>query len=96
MYRDHFVAGPGHDDFDTCQQARALGLMRHFERKHLVGGHVFIVTDAGREYVRANSPQPDTKQRRKDRYSRFLDLSDVMPDLTFGDFLRREKEFARG
>lgn len=53
------------------------------------------VTEAGKDFIRATSPHPDARQRRKDRYSRFLDLSDVMPDLTFRDFLRREKELAR-
>jgi hypothetical protein len=95
MYRDHFVAGPGHSDFETCMAATAQGLMRHYEKQWVISGHLFIVTDAGRDFVRVNSPKPDAKQRRRDRYSRWLDISDLMPDLTFGDFLRREKEFAR-
>lgn len=93
MYRDHFVAGPGHSDFDTCLAATERGLMQRYENKHVIGGNVFVVTDQGRQFVLARSPKPDRKQKARDRYSRYLDLADVLPDLTFGDFLRRQKDF---
>lgn len=94
MYRDYFVAGPGHSDFDTCCDAVASGLMNRHANSHVIGGNVFIVTAAGRTYVKDHSPKVDARQRRKDRYSRYLDISDVMPDLTFREFLRREREFS--
>ena len=96
MYRNHFVAGPGHSDFDTCMKATHDGLLAHRENEHVVGGHIFTVTLSGKQYVRECSPRPDRKQRAKDRYSRFLDLREVCPDLTFRDFLRKEKERAYG
>lgn len=90
MYRDHFVAGPGHADYDTCMTAAEAGLMRRYDAPHLCGGVLFIVTEAGRAYVRAESPRPDRRQLARDRYARFLDVRDIFPDLTFGQFLARK------
>lgn len=97
MYRNHFVTGEGSIDHPVCIEAVECGLMTRHAGNALTGEmDLFVVTDAGRAYVLARSPKPDRKQKAKDRYSRFLDLSDVIPDLTFKDFLRREKEFTRG
>lgn len=96
QYRNRFVTGEGSVDHPTCMAAVEQGLMQRYAGNALTGEmDLFVVTAAGKEFVRVNSPKPDARQRRKDRYSRFLHLSDVMPDLTFGDFLRREKEFAQ-
>lgn len=93
MYRDHFVTGEDSKDFEICMAAVDRGLMVRRGFSALTGGDwCFLVTDAGRAFVLARSPRPDCKQRARDRYDRFLRLSDVRPDLTFGEFLRREKE----
>lgn len=95
-YRNRFVTGEGSIDHPICMQAVEQGLMVRHAGNALTGDmDLFMVTDAGRAYIRQHSPKVDRKQRNRDRYSRFLDLSDVIPDLTFGDFLRREREFAR-
>lgn len=95
MYRRHFVTGEGSLDHPTCLEAVTLGLMVRHPGNALTGEmDLFLVTEAGREFVRTRSPKPDRRQRNKDRYSRFLDISDVYPDLTFGEFLRRAREFA--
>lgn len=44
----------------------------------------FHVTECGRLLAREDIP---VKSRAKRRYERFLDFSDVFPDLTFGEFL---------
>jgi len=94
QYRNHFVTGEDSTDHPTCMEATDGGLMTRHAGNTLTGDmDLFRITEAGKRYVAVNSPKPDRKQKNRDRYSRFLDLSDVMPDLTFGDFLRREKEF---
>lgn len=96
QYREHFVTGEGSIDYPICMEAERLGLMTRHAGNALTGEmDLFLVTDAGRAFVAEHSPRPDRRQKARDRYSRFLDISDVMPDLTFGDFLRREKEFSQ-
>ena len=94
-YRNHFVTGEGSVDYPICMEAVERGLMHRRSGNALTGGNdLFTVTDAGKAWVGENSPKPDRKQMARDKYSRFLNISDCMPDLTFGEFLRREKEFA--
>lgn len=96
FYRNHFVTGEGSLDHPTCMDAVRSGLMNRQMGGRLTGGDdVFFVTDKGKQFIRDHSPPVTPAQRNKDRYSRYLDLSDVMPDLTFKDFLLREKEFRR-
>lgn len=95
FYRNRFVTGEGSIDHPICMEAVAKGLMVRHAGNALTGEmDLFMVTDAGREFIANQSPKVDAKQRKRDRYSRFLDVSDVLPDLTFREFLRREKEFA--
>jgi hypothetical protein len=92
-YRNHCVAGDGYHSRHLCEEAVRLGLMERNERSVLSGGdHWFHVTDAGMKYVDENSPKPPKKSRGERRYERFLEISD-MYDITFGEFLKREKEF---
>lgn len=92
QYRNHFVTGEGSVDHPACLALVRDGLMTRREGGILTGGDdVFFVTEAGKEFVRANSPKPSAKQLAKDRYGRFLDMSDVMPDLTFRAFLEMDK-----
>lgn len=85
QYRDHFVAGPGHSDYETCREAERMGLMTHQENRHLVGGHIFFVTDKGRSYVAENSPPAPKLTRSQKRYQAYLDHD---TGLSFGDWLR--------
>ena len=88
QYRNHFVTGEGSTDHPDCMKAVAQGLMERHAGSPLTGEmDLFVVTDAGREFVAIHSDKVDRKQKARDRYSRFLDLSDVMPDLTFRQFL---------
>ena len=88
QYRRHFVTGEGSLDHPTCMEAVAQGLMTRHSGNALTGEmDLFLVTDKGRAFVAARSPKPDRKQRARDRYSRYLDLADVFPDLTFRQFL---------
>lgn len=73
QYRDHFVAGPGHSDFDTCLDAVSRGLMRHYANPNVVGGNVFIVTQAGKVFVAEHSPPAPILTRAQRRYRAYLD-----------------------
>jgi hypothetical protein len=84
MYRDHFVGGPGHSDYEACMSLAADGLMTRHENKHVVDGVIFIVTDAGRDFVRENSPPPPKLTRSQKRYHKYLDADS---HLSFGDWL---------
>lgn len=87
-YRNRFVTGEGSIDHPICMQAVDRGLMQRFAGNPLTGDmDLFVVTDAGREYIRQHSPKVDRTQRNRDRYSRFLALSDCWPDYTFRQFL---------
>lgn len=89
QYRNRFVTGEGSTDHPTCLEAVDRGLMDRHAGNTLTGDmDLFVVTDQGRNFVAQHSPRPDRKQKARDRYSRFLDLSDVMPDLTFQSFLK--------
>lgn len=47
----------------------------------------YIVTAAGIELTKRAFPPPKPLTRAQARYQRFLQLSDVIPDLTFREFL---------
>ena len=93
-YRNHFVTGPGSDDFDTCVALAEAGLMKGYgERGALTGGdHLFGVTDAGRRFVREHSPRPPKLTRSQRRYREFLDAD---CGLTFGEYLKSNWTEAR-
>ncbi len=54
LYRNHFVAGEGHDDWPTLQELCKRGLMRvSREASEISGGDpVFAATEAGIESLR--------------------------------------------
>jgi hypothetical protein len=48
LYRNHFVAGPGHDNWGVLKALCDRGLMRQSRGSELSGGDsVFVVTDEG-------------------------------------------------
>lgn len=93
-YRNHYVTGEDSRSIKVCRQAVVDGLMVEHKATDISGGDPwFHVTDAGVKYVDENSPKPPKKTRGQRRYLRFLEISDMDPDLKFGEFLKREKEF---
>lgn len=87
QYRNHFVTGPGSNDFGDCQALVAKGLMASKGARELFGGdHYFTVTPEGIKFVAENSPAPPKLSRSKRRYLKYLAASDVYDD--FGHFLK--------
>lgn len=88
QYRNHFVTGPGSKDWDACRALVDAGLMTENKGHELLtaGDSVFYVTEAGKDYVAANSPKPPKVSRSRARYLRFLEYGD-----SFSNFL----EFCR-
>jgi hypothetical protein len=87
QYRSHFVAGPGHSDYETCLAAERQGLMLHYHNANVVGGHIFCVTDAGRAYVEEHSPPPPKLSQSQRRYREYLSAD---CGLSFGEWLKRK------
>ncbi|HSC06799.1 MAG TPA: hypothetical protein VLD59_08230 [Steroidobacteraceae bacterium] len=51
-WRNHFVTGPGSDDYDDCEALVELGLMRRRSGGPLSGGDpIYSVTDAGQDVL---------------------------------------------
>lgn len=90
-WRNHFVADKGHSDLPAIGRLQAAGLMALSRRPDFLDDAdlVFHVTDAGRLAAMAeNGRRHPPRTARQARYQRWLTLSDVCPDLTFGAFLR--------
>lgn len=88
-YRNRFVTDDDSDDGALCIALVADGLMeRRAPRKVFDGMSCFMVTEAGRAYVREHSPPPPKVSRGRARYLEYLRVADVY-DGTFGDWLRR-------
>jgi hypothetical protein len=87
-YRNHFCAGEGSADFSACREAVAQGLMTEHPPRAISGGdYIFTVTPLGKAYVVANSPDPPKVSRGRQRYRKWLDVSDAY-DIKFGDWLK--------
>lgn len=55
-YRNHFVTGPGSDDYADCESLVAAGLMIKRAGSVLSGGDpIYLVTDAGRAVARGTA-----------------------------------------
>jgi hypothetical protein len=88
-YRNHFVTGPGCDNWGLCTAHVEAGRMVRHEPRAIVGGadsYCFVVTEAGRAFVREHSPKPPKISRAKARYRAWL-RSNL--DTTFGEWLKR-------
>lgn len=56
-WRNHFVTGPGSDDYADCEALVAAGLMTKRPGNPLSGGDpIYTVTDAGRTVARHEPP----------------------------------------
>jgi hypothetical protein len=76
QYRNHFVTGPGSDDFSDCMALVESGLMKRHNPREIYGGdYCFTVTSAGIDYVALNSPAPPPQPkltRSQKRYREYL------------------------
>jgi hypothetical protein len=90
QYRNHFVTGPGSDDYDDCMALVEEGLMRRHPAYPLTGGDdAFTVTEAGKLWMAAYSPAPPKLTRSQARYQRFLDYDG---SLSFREWLKYDRE----
>lgn len=82
IYRNHFCAGG--DDEEVCRSLVALGYMETFSRSYLPY-YSCMVTSAGRERMRQESPKPPTLTRSQKRYREFLKAD---TGYSFGEWLK--------
>lgn len=88
-YRRHYVAGRNCSEWQVLMTLVEDGLMIRHEPSELTGGgHCFVATDAGRDYVRRESPDPPKINRNQKRYLDWLKVSDPL-NCTFGEYLKR-------
>ena len=88
-FRNHYCVGPRCDGFDLCRSAVEQGLMREHAPREISGGdYIFTVTDAGRAWVTAHSPNPPHLSRSAQRYRAFLNEDGGE---NFGEWLRLQK-----
>lgn len=89
-YRNRYVVGPDSDAWKLCMEHVEAGRMtRHDECKSWTGGmSCFCVTALGLRFVSEHSPRPPKVTRNQQRYLDWLRVSDVCPDLSFGQFLK--------
>lgn len=84
--RNHFVAGEGSTNCDTCRALVAEGRMVEHKASDLtVGDPLFVATTAGREWAEANPPP---KVRLRPGQRRYRDYLKSDSNLTFGDWLK--------
>jgi hypothetical protein len=94
-YRNHFVTGPGGKDWDMCTEHVEAGRMVRHEPRAIFGGddcYCFVVTEAGKAFVREHSPKPPKVSRSKQRYRDWLKVGDL---IEFGDWLKMKSREAR-
>jgi hypothetical protein len=87
-YRNHFVASEGHDDWARLMDHVESGRMVRHDPRAIFGGdtsYCFVVTLAGKEYVREHSQKPPRVSRGKARYRRWLRSN---CDMSFGEWVR--------
>lgn len=93
-YRNHYVANVDGDSYTLCVAHVEAGRMTMHGPSEMYGGgmsYCFVVTEAGRQYVREHSPRPPALTRSQRRYRKYL-AQDT--GLRFGEWLR--SEWARG
>lgn len=83
-HRNHFVAGPGHEDMLDLERLEASGLMIRGHRPGFLPSDsiVFYTTEAGRFLAITSLPEP----KKPSRYEEYLDADGCAGD-SFGEFL---------
>lgn len=85
-YRNHYVCSPGHHGYDACEAHVLAGRMVRHEPRPLFGGdYCFVVTDAGKDYVREHSPPPPKLTRSQRRYLAWINAD---CGVSFGEWLK--------
>ena len=83
-HRDYAAVNPGDPDFIAMEEA---GAVRRYEPRLESEYHWYTTTDEGKRL--AHESHKATRWPKSKRvYSAFLNISDVLPDLTFMEFLR--------
>ena len=82
--RDYYCANPGDPKIAALVAAGAIRLYRVSDSYEW-----FCCTDAGRAAAMA-SHKTIRKSKSARVYSKFLEISDCLPDMTFRDFLTRQ------
>jgi hypothetical protein len=92
QYRNHYVAGPGSNDFFNCLALCANGLMKDRGAQSMCGGmHYFQVTEEGKRAMREHSPNPPKLTRSQKRYREFIDSGAADVGMTFREFLMKRR-----
>jgi hypothetical protein len=97
MYRNRYVIGEGGDTWDLWMAHVEAGRAVRHEPRAIFGGddsYCFMVTEAGKAFVREHSPKPPKVSPAKQRYLNWLRVADCYPDMSFGDWLKARKEIA--
>ena len=90
QYRNHFVTGDGSVDHPFCMAAVVRGLMVRRPGSPLTGGDdLFLVTEAGRQWMAQNSPPAPKLTRSQRRYRNWIDSGAADCGVPFGEFIRR-------
>ena len=89
QFRNHFVTGPGSNDFPPCRELVAEGLMQDMGSNALTGGDTcFVVTRDGKEFVSKNSPTPPPEKILTRDQKRYRDYLRSDGSESFGDWLK--------
>jgi len=84
IYRNHFVAGPGHSDYDDCMVLVEIGAMIRRQGSELTGGdNVFYVTAKGKAIAESGRPRLTRSQR---NYREWLNDDS---SISFGEWIKR-------
>ena len=89
MYRNHFCAGDA--DEPICRELVAMGYMQQHRTTDWLPYFNCSVTEAGKQAVQEQSPRPPKLTSAQKRYREWLNIADVYPDWTFGEWLKARK-----
>ena len=92
MYRNFFCAG-GSDE-QVCRELIDLGYMKQHRTTEMLPYFNCSVTEAGKVAMLAESPKPPKLTPGQQRYRKWLDVADCYPDMTFGDWLKMQRQGA--
>lgn len=88
--RNHFVAGEGSANCETCRALVAEGRMVEHRASDLTGGDpLFVATQAGREWLDANPPP---KARLRPGQKRYRDYLASDSNVSFGQWLKQHQK----